>query len=49
MALWLRQNSCLVWEAMQLTLMISLGRERLKFDLNSERIIAQVQKGNHDD
>ena len=48
MALWLRQNSCLVWEAMQLTLMISLGRERLKSDLNSERIIAQVQKGNHD-
>jgi hypothetical protein len=28
---------------------ISLGRERLKSDLNSERIIAQVQKGNHDD
>ena len=88
MALWLRQNSCLVWEAkregepnghindlfshrqltslvplmaqatehlqsqwqdgevidlaqqmMQLTLVISLGRERLKSDLNSERMI----------
>ena len=39
----------LAQQMMQLTLVISLGRERLKSDLNSERIIAQVQKGNHDD